>query len=38
LLEHQLILHEQLNARRVKIELQLADLAAPYNDRSSRLD
>lgn len=38
LLEHQLILHEQLEERRVKIELQLADLAAPYNDLISRLD
>lgn len=38
LLEHQLILHGQLEERRVKIELQLADLAAPYNDLISRLD
>ncbi len=38
LLDHQLILHEQLDERRVKIELQLADLAAPYDDLISRLD
>jgi len=38
LLEHQLILHEQLQQRRTKIESQLAQLAEPYETLICRLD
>jgi transposase len=38
LLEHQLILHEQLQQRRSSIESQLLTLAEPYSELLSRLD
>jgi transposase len=38
LLEHQLILHDQLTERRVRIESQLATLVQPYSDLIARLD
>lgn len=38
LLEHQLILHEQLQRRRTKIESQLGTLAEPYDELLCRLD
>jgi transposase len=38
LLEHQLILHEQLQQRRTTIEAQLLLLAEPYNELIGRLD
>jgi len=38
LLDHQLILHEQLQKRRTEIESQLLTLADPYSELISRLD
>jgi transposase len=38
LLEHQLILHRQLEARKAKIESQLTTLVKPYEELISRLD
>lgn len=38
LLDHQLILHDQLQQRRTKIESQLLALAEPYSDLIDRLD